>query len=50
MRRPDDDVHHVRVGRDDGRQGVDRELIALARAEQSEAQEDLPAGEAEGRS
>ena len=33
--------------RDDGGQGVDRELVALARAEQAEAQDDVATGQAE---
>ena len=41
--RADDDVQHGRMGRDDGGQGVDRELVALARTEQAEAEDDLAA-------
>ena len=41
MGRPDDDVDRLRVRRDHGRQGVDGQLVALARAEEAEAQDDV---------
>ena len=45
--RADDDVQGVRMRGDDRGQRLDRELVALARAEQAEAQDDVAAVDAE---
>ena len=49
MGRTDDDVQHRRVRRDDVGQRGERELVALARTKQTEAQDDLAALHAQGR-
>ena len=49
MGRTDDDVQHRRMRRDDVGQRRDRELVALARTEETEAEDDLAALHAEAR-